>query len=77
MNDEFSRNYQSLYSEYSVKEEEIREYLKEKTRLIQSDALSRTALPTHADWLIISGLPFKRASRKSGIKIEPNILYKN
>ena len=50
---------------------------KEKTRLIESDELSRTALPTHADWLIISGLPFKRASRKSGIKIEPNILYKN
>jgi hypothetical protein len=26
--------------------------------------------------LIISDLPFKRASRKSGIKIDPNILYK-
>ncbi|MGB9169208.1 MAG: hypothetical protein WCB31_09810, partial [Nitrososphaeraceae archaeon] len=76
MNDEFSRNYQSLYSKYSVKEEEIREYLKEKPRLIRSDELARIALPTHADWLIISDLPFKRASRKSGIKIDPNILYK-
>lgn len=50
--------------------------VKKGQRLIRSDELARIALPTHADWLIISDLPFKRASRKRGIKIDPNILYK-
>jgi hypothetical protein len=76
MNDEISRNYQSLYSRYSVKEAEINEYLREKPKLQRSAYFAKIALPTHADWLIVSDHLFKRASRKSGIKIDPTILYK-
>ena len=76
MNDEISRSNQSLYSRYSIKEAEIQEYLREKPRLLISDKLAKTALPTHGDWLAVYDEPFKKASRKSGIKIEPKILYK-
>jgi predicted nucleotidyltransferase len=74
-NEKYRRN-QSLYSQYSVKEEEIQEYLKEKPKLLTASRLAKVALPTHADWLIISDHLFKKALKKSGIKIDPTILYK-
>ena len=76
MNDEISCIDQSLYSRYSVKEAEINEYIREKRSLSRSRELAGIALPTHADWLIITNNLFKKASRKSGIKIDPKILYK-
>ncbi len=55
---------------------EIQEYLREKPNLITFANLAKTSLPTHYDWIVISDRSFKRASRKSGIKIDPNMLYK-
>ncbi|MFB5600005.1 MAG: helix-turn-helix domain-containing protein [Nitrososphaeraceae archaeon] len=67
---------ESLYSHYGVKEAEIQEYLMEKPKLIRSANFAKISLPTHIDWIVISDRPFKRASRKSGIKIDPSMLYK-
>jgi hypothetical protein len=75
INDEISRMNQSLYSKYSVKEAEVQEYLREKPRLTRSLDLAKIALPTHAYWLIVSDYLFKKASKKSKIKIDPKILY--
>lgn len=75
INDEISRINQSVYSRYSVTEAEIQEYKKEKPSLSRSRELAGIALPTHMDWLIITDHLFKKASRKSKIKIDPKILY--
>lgn len=75
-NKKISRINESLYSQYDVKDAEIQEYLREKPNLITYADLAKTSLPTHTDWLVISDRLFKRASRKSGIKIDPNMLYK-
>lgn len=76
INDEISRSKQSLHSRYSVKEAEIQEYKREKPGLSRARDLAKIALPTHMDWLIITDQLFKKASRKSKIKIDPKILYK-
>jgi hypothetical protein len=75
-NKKISRINESLYSHYGVKEAEIQEYLREKPKLIQFANLAKTSLPTHYNWIVISDRSFKRASRKSGIKIDPKMLYK-
>ncbi len=54
----------------------MQEYKREKPGLSRARYFPSIALPTHMDWLIITDYLFKKASRKSKIKIEPNILYK-
>jgi len=76
INDEISRSNQSLYSQYSVKEEEIKEYLREKPKLLTASRLAKVALPTHGDWSLIPDHLYEKALKKSGIKIDPTILYK-
>lgn len=75
INDEIFRSKQSLHSRYSVKEAEIQEYKREKPGLSRARYLAKIALPTHMDWLIITDHLFKKASRKSKIKIDSKILY--
>jgi len=73
---EISQINKSLYSHYDVKEAEIQEYLREKPNLMTSVNLAKISLTTYNDWAVISNHLFKRASRKSGIKIDPKVLYK-
>ena len=75
-NKNISRINESFYSHYGVKEAEIREYLREKPRLIQSADLGELSLKTYNDWFLISDDLFKTASLKSGMKIDPKMLYK-
>jgi len=75
-NKNISRINQSLYSQYGVKEAEIQEYLREKLNLIKSADLAGLSLPTYNNWFVVSDHLFKTASQKSGIKIDPKMLYK-
>ena len=77
MNHEISRTNQSLYSRYSVKEAEIQEYLREKPKLLMQAKLAKVALPKLVDWLIISDWLFKKALKKSIMKLIDIFCIKN
>ncbi|MDX1373479.1 MAG: hypothetical protein R3321_13480 [Nitrososphaeraceae archaeon] len=76
-NKNISQIKESLYSHCGVKEAEIQEYKRERSRLIKSADLVDLdlSLPTYNDWFVFSDILFKRASQQSGIKIDPKMLY--
>jgi hypothetical protein len=69
------QQYSQLYARYSLSKSEIEEYLKEKPLFLQFKS-AKEAFPIRFDWLVISDRLFKKASRKTGIKIDPKTLYK-
>ena len=72
---EVRQQYSQIYAKYSVKKSEIEEYLKEKPLFLQFK-LAKGSFPIRFDWVVISDRLFKKASRKTGIKIDPKTLYK-
>ena len=75
-NKKISQINESLYSQYGIKEAEIQEYKRERPRLLSSADLVGSSLKTYNNWFLISDDLFKTASLKSGIKIDPKMLYK-
>ena len=74
-NKKVSQINESLYSQYGVKEAEIQEYLRERSNLALAK-LAKTSLRTHFEWFVISDRLFEIASRRSGTKIDRNMLYR-
>ena len=63
-----------LYSKYNIEKSELEEYIKEKPLFLQYKR-DKATIPKNPEWIVNEPL-FKEVSKKIGLKIDPQILYK-
>jgi hypothetical protein len=64
-----------LHSQYKIEKSEIEEYVKEKPIFLQYKR-DKDRYPQDPEWIVLYPYLFEEASKKIGIKIDPQSLYK-
>ena len=64
----------NLYGRFYVTKTDIEEYLTEREQYLKYKSIMEN-VPSYLDWIINSDERYKKASKKSGLKIDQKILY--